>query len=83
MDPNKAAAVNDKKAEPFLIDPQAGVKLVVPQMQNVGKLRQSSTPEVGKTYWIAFSNKGRFVKAGHRVDVVIGNFHAQGIIVEQ
>ena len=32
IDPEKAATLNDKKAEPSLIDPQAGVKLVVPQM---------------------------------------------------
>jgi len=61
-DPEKAKALHDKKLEPFLEDAQAGVKLVVPQMEKVGSLRQSSTPEAGKSYWMAFSNVGRRVK---------------------
>jgi hypothetical protein len=82
LQPEKAAALNDKKSEPSLIDPQAGVKLVIPEMEKVGKLRQSSTPIAGKQYWMAFSNSGRRVRPGHRVDVEIGNFHAQGLVVE-
>jgi hypothetical protein len=82
VDPQKAAALNDKKAEPALFDSQAGVKLVVPQLEKVGKLRQSSTPKAGMTYWMAFSNPTFAVKRGHRVDVVIGSFHANGLVVE-
>jgi hypothetical protein len=82
VDPGKAATLNDKKVEPSLIDPQAGVKLVIPEMEKVGKLRQSSTPIAGKSYWMAFSNSGRRVRPGDRVDVEIGNFHAQGLVVE-
>jgi hypothetical protein len=82
LDPDKAAALNDKKAEPALIDPQAGVSLVVPSLANVGTLRQSSTPQAGMSYWMAFSNKGRLVKRGDRVDVVIGHFKAEGLVVE-
>ena len=82
VDPDKAAALNDKKAEPSLIDPKAGVSLVVPAVSNVGKMRQSSTPKAGMTYWMAFSNTGRPVKRGDRVDVVIGHFRAQGLVVE-
>ena len=68
--------------EPELFDAQAGVKLVVPQMEKVGKLRQESTPHTGMTYWMAFSNPTRAVKPGHRVDVVIGRFRANNLIVE-
>jgi hypothetical protein len=82
LDPEKAAALNDKKAEPELFDAQARVKLVVPQMEKVGKLRQSSTPKAGMTYWMAFSNPTRAVKPGHRVDVVIGSFRANNLVVE-
>ena len=81
LDPAKATVLNDKKNEPSLIDPEAGVKLVVPSLEKVGQLRQSSSPEAGKSYWMAFSNKGRYVKKGHRVDVVIGNFRAEGLVV--
>ena len=81
-DVSKAQALNDKKNEPALICPRAGVKLVVPSMEKVGKLRQSSAPEEGKVYWMAFSNKGRLVKPGDHVNVVIGDFHVDGIIVQ-
>ena len=82
LEPEKAAALNDKKSEPSLIDPQAGVQLVIPEMEKVGKLRQSSTPIAGKQYWMAFSNSGRRVRPGDRVDIVIGSFHANGLVVE-
>ena len=82
LDPSKAAALNDKKTEPELYDAQAKVKLSVPQMEKVGKLRQESTPKAGMTYWMAFSNPTLAVKRGHRVDVVIGSFRATNILVE-
>ena len=82
VDPSKAAVLNDKKVEPELLDPRAGVKLSVPQMEKVGKLRQASTPHAGMTYWMAFSNPTLAVKRGDRVDIVIGQFHANGLIVE-
>ena len=82
LDPNKARPLNDKKLAPGLIDPEAGVQLVVPSLEKVGQLRQSGTPEPGRSYWMAFSNKGRFVKRGDRVDVVIGSFRAQGLVVD-
>jgi hypothetical protein len=82
IDPNKAKELNDKKFEPSLIDSQAGVKLVVPALEQVGQLRQSAPPEAGKIYWMAFSNSGRRVKHGDRVNVVIGQFHADGLVVD-
>jgi hypothetical protein len=82
LDPSKARTLNDKKLAPSLIDPTAGVKLIIPSLEKVGQLRQSSTPEAGKSYWMAFSNKGRLVKRGDHVDVVIGSFHAQGLVVD-
>jgi hypothetical protein len=82
LDPDKAKALNDKSSEPSLVDPRAGVKLVVPRMEKIGQLRQTGTPEAGKAYWMAFSNKGRPVKRGDRVDVFIGQFRAQGLVVD-
>lgn len=82
LDAEKAKVLNDKKLEPSLIDPQAGVSLVVPSLEQVGILRQGGTPEMGKFYWMAFSNSGRRVKRGDHVDVVIGHFRAQGLVVD-
>ncbi len=82
LDPAKAKALNDEVNEPSLIDPRAGIQLVIPRLENVGQLRQTASPEAGKAYWMAFSNKGRPVKKGDRVDVVIGPFHAEGLVVD-
>jgi hypothetical protein len=82
LDPAKAKMLNDKKVEPSLIDEQAHVKLLVPQMDKVGKLRQTSDPEAGRSYWMLFSNKGGQVKRGDRVTVVIGKFRADGLVVD-
>jgi hypothetical protein len=78
----KAMALNDKKAIPYLVDEQTRRKLVIPTLEKVGELRQTGTPEVGKAYWMLFSNKGNFVKPGSRVGVVIGKFHMDGVMVQ-
>jgi hypothetical protein len=82
LDAAKAAPLHAKDVEPFLFDRQAGVSLVVPKMEKVGQLRQSSTPIEGKSYWMAFANSGRHVRPGDRVSVQIGQFHADWLVVE-
>ena len=83
VDPEKAKPLNDKKLNPLLVSPEKGVKLVIPSMEKVGQLRQAPHElEAGKSYWMAFSNSGRLLRRGDRVDIVIGNFHAQGLLVE-
>jgi hypothetical protein len=78
----RAKLLNDKRLEPSLIDPTARVSLVIPALEKVGKLRNINTPEDGKSYWMAFSNKGRLVKRGDRVTVIIGQFRAAGLVVD-
>lgn len=82
LDPAKAAPLNDAKLDPYLIDERANVKLAIPTMEKVGQLRNKNTPEAGKSYWMAFSNKGGLVKKGDLVTVVVGNFHATGLVVQ-
>ena len=82
LDTNKARPLNEKTNSPFLIAPAAGIRLSIPSLEKVGQLRQSSTPEAGKFYWMAFSNPGRKVKRGDRVDIAIGQFRAEGLVVE-
>jgi len=82
VDSERAKALNDKKNEAFLISSTAHIKLVVPSLEKVGQLRQSSAPVAGNTYWMAFSNPGRPVKHGDRVDIEIGQFHVQGLLVQ-
>jgi hypothetical protein len=82
VDPEKAKMLNDKKLEPALVSPEKGIKLVVPSLEQVGSLRQSSKPEAGKAYWMAFSNSGRLIRKGDRVTIAIGEFRAGGLNVE-
>ena len=78
----KAKPLNEKTNEPALYDPAIRAKLVVPSLEKVGQLRTSSTPEAGRIYWMAFSNPGRVVKRGDRVNVVIGQFQIAGLPVQ-
>jgi hypothetical protein len=82
LDPEKAKTLNDKHNDPALFAERAHVKLVVPTLEKVGQLRQSSTPDAGKVYWMVFSNKERYVKPGDRVSVVIGTFRVDGLLVD-
>jgi hypothetical protein len=82
LDPVKARLLNDKQSEASLIDPKAGVWLAVPTMEKVGQLRQTASPEAGRSYWMTFSNKGGHVVRGDRVDVVIGTFKANFLAVD-
>lgn len=82
LDANKAKVLNDKKNTPYLIDETTKTKMEVPTMEKIGQLRQTATPENGRQYWMIFSNKGLSVKPGSRVDIVIGNFRVNGLVVE-
>ncbi len=82
LDAIKAKQLNDKTATPVLIDESTGARFVVPQMPKVGQLRQTATPKEGRIYWMIFANGNRSLKPGSRVDVVIGQFRADGLVVE-
>jgi hypothetical protein len=82
VDPARAEALGDAHIAPQLVASARGVALQVPSMEQVGDLRQKGKPEVGKEYWMVFSNKGNLVKPGDRVSVVIGSFHADGLVVQ-
>jgi hypothetical protein len=81
-DAAKAGALHDKASSPYLLDEKVHAVLEVPVMEKVGPLRQAVAPEYGKSYWMAFSNKGNIVKAGHRVSVVIGQARIDGLVVQ-
>jgi hypothetical protein len=81
-DANKAKILNEKKNEPSMIVLKTGSKLGIPETEKVGKLRQTSDPENGREYWMVFTNVGKLVQPGDRVDIVIGTFRAANLIVE-
>ncbi len=82
VDAEKAALINDKTKPPYLIEEKTGLALQVPIMEKVGQLRQTATPENGREYWMVFSNKGKVIKPGSRVDIMIGRFRLEGLVVE-
>ncbi len=82
-DARKAAAISEKTSAPYLLDEQIHAVLQVPTMEKVGPLRQSQSPESGKSYWMVFSNKGGHVKVGHRVSVFVGPMRLDGLVVQE
>lgn len=82
IDTAKAAPLSDRAAVPQMVGELSHVVLQVPVMEKVGPLRQAMTQEIGKTYWMTFSNKGDHVKSGDRVSVLIGPVRIDGLIVQ-
>jgi hypothetical protein len=81
-DPTRATVLGDKKATPYLLGQKSHALLQIPVMDKVGQLRQTGVPLAGQEYWMVFSNKGNPIKSGDRVNVMIGSFHADGLMVE-
>ena len=83
LDPEKAAAIMDRKIKPHLIVEKNGRKLQVPVSAKIGPLRQSPKfAKVDRNYFMFFANPGRDVKAGDKVTLVIGDFKHEHIVVE-
>jgi hypothetical protein len=82
VDPKRAEGLGDKKATPYLVGQRSRALLQVPVMDKVGQLRQTGAPQAGQKYWMVFSNKGKLIKPGDRVNVMIGTFHADGLLAE-
>jgi hypothetical protein len=82
IDPTLATVLGDKKATPYLYGQRSRALLQIPVMDKVGQLRQTGTPQTGQEYWMVFSNKGNHVRKGDRVNVLIGAFRAEGLMVE-
>jgi hypothetical protein len=81
-DARRAGVLADKAATPYLVGLRSHAVLHVPQMDKVGTLRQTAPQQDGQEYWMVFSNKGNLVRPGDRVNVVIGPFHADGLVVQ-
>ncbi len=82
LDANRAAPLLEKRSRAYVIDEATDTRLAVPAMENIGELRQTPRPEEGRVYYMIFGNPNKLVPKGGRVDVVIGNFRADGLLVE-
>jgi hypothetical protein len=81
LDPKTAKPLFDRKIKPYLIDSATGAKVIVPSPDKVGQLRNTSVPEVGRTYWMMFANPAKMIKPGSEVSVHIGDFDTGPLVV--
>ncbi|TDN62050.1 hypothetical protein [Paraburkholderia sp. BL10I2N1] len=81
-DPVAARLLGEKTAAAYMYGETSHVLLEIPVMDKIGPLRQTGPLEVGKEYWMVFSNKGGPIKTGERVDVFVGSLHVDGLTVE-
>jgi hypothetical protein len=82
VEPKLSKALGDHESTPYLFAPRTHAMLQIPTMEKIGQLRQLGASEPNKEYWMVFSNKGNLVRPGERVNVIIGKFHADGLLVE-
>lgn len=81
-DAEKAAPLFMRQTKPYLLHQESGQALGVPNTAKIGSLRNSNTPQEGRTYWMFFGNHHKLVKKGDMVTVAIGDFRAKDIEVK-
>lgn len=85
IDPAKAAPLLDKKIRPYLLDEVSGAQLAVPDTPKLGQLRTTVRNKVihdDRDYFIMFANPGRFVQAGSKMTLVMGDLRIGNITVK-
>jgi hypothetical protein len=82
LDAEKAKALFERQTKPVLTHVSSGAKLIVPTPAKTGALRNSNMPIDGHTYWMFFANPGQLVKVGEQVNIEIGDFQAEGLVVQ-
>jgi len=81
LDPLKAAPLFVRKTKPVLTHVRSGRQLTVPVPAKTGALRNSDTPLADHTYWMFFANPNKLVKPGDLVNLQIGDFAVEGLVV--
>jgi hypothetical protein len=84
VDPEKAATLLDRKIRPYLLDEASGAQLGVPDTAKLGQLRTSGRNKVAadQDYFILFANPGRFVQAGSKMTLVMGDMRIENLVVQ-
>jgi len=82
LDPEKAKPLFERQTKPMLTHVETGSKFVVPTPAKTGALRNSNPPLANHTYWMFFANPGKLVKPGEHVNVEIGDFVAERLVVQ-
>ncbi len=81
LDAEKADPLFKRQTKPYLIHQASGKVLAVPNTAKLGSLRNSNTPQNGRTYWMFFGNHHGLVQSGDKVTVAIGDFKVADIEV--
>lgn len=84
VDVERAAPLFDKAVKPKLVDRASGAALPMPEDTKLGAMRSSprAVLEVGKQYFVLFSNPDRVTKAGSNVDVQLGACRLTNLVVQ-
>lgn len=82
LDAEKAAPLFKRQTKPYLIHQGSGKALAVPNTAKLGSLRNSNTPQKGRTYWMFFGNNQGLIRKGDKVTVAIGDFRVKDIEVK-
>jgi len=82
IDAEKAAALFDRQTKPLLTHVETGSRMIVPTPAKTGALRNSNLPLDDHTYWMFFANPGQLVKPGEHVNIEIGDFLVEGLVVQ-
>ena len=82
VDAEKAKGLFERQTKPMLTHTETGSKLIVPTPAKTGALRNSNPPKDGHTYWMFFANPGQLVKPGEHVNIEIGEFLVENLVVQ-
>ena len=81
LDPEKAKPLFARQTKPMLTHLESGARMVVPTPAKTGALRNSNMPKADHIYWMFFANPAKLVEPGDLVDIEIGDFVAQKLVV--
>ncbi len=82
LDAEKAKSLFERQNKPMLTHAETGAQLIVPTPAKTGALRNSNPPKDGLTYWMFFANPGKLVEPGEHVNIQIGEFLAENLVVQ-
>jgi hypothetical protein len=82
LDAEKAKSLFERQNKPMLTHVETGSELIVPTPAKTGALRNSNPPKDGLTYWMFFANPGKLVERGEHVNIQIGDFLAENLVVQ-
>jgi hypothetical protein len=81
LDPEKARPLFVRQTKPVLTHLETGARMIVPTPAKTGALRNSNDPLADHIYWMFFANPAKLVEPGDLVNIEIGDFVAEKLVV--